>query len=238
MSTAPPPRVLLFDFLGTLVRPLGGVEPPRFDAVAAQHGHVFDPIVFGRWHHRFQGASHRRHSSCEADYDVWFRGRLELLLELANVAAADRPALLAALIDAGAAPAVEPYPDAPGALAALRSAGIGLAICANWGWRLDTAVAGAGLAGHVDAVVASARTGARKPNSEPYLTALHALACRPAQAIAVGASWGTDILGPTALGMGAVHLWRPADHVGQEPPVLRPGIRRIGALDDLVEMFA
>lgn len=232
------PKALVVDFLATLVRPVGGVAPPRLDAVSATLGYPIDPIVFGRWNHRFEGASHRASSASAQDYQAWHESRVALLLEHAGIAVSARPGLAKALLAALVPPALEPYPETAGALAELRSSGFALAICANWGWNLDVAVAETGLAGLVDAVVCSARVGARKPNSEPYLAALRQVGARPLEAIAVGTSWGTDVLAPTAVGMAAIHLWRPEEHLGHEPPARRPGVRRVGDLGELVAVLA
>ena len=57
--------------------------------------------------------------------------------------------------------------------------GLRLAICSNWDWDLEPAVAEAGLAGRFDIVVSSAWAGARKPHPRIYRYLLEQARSRP-----------------------------------------------------------
>src|SRR5436309_823923 len=82
-----------------------------------------------------------------------------------------------------------------------------IAVCSNWDWHLDRAMAQAGLDGLVDVMVTSAQAGARKPHPRIFERTLEK--CRvtdPAEVVFVGDSWGPDVEGPSAMGMRPVHV--------------------------------
>ena len=68
-----------------------------------------------------------------------------------------------------------PFPDAAPALAALRAAGLRLAIVSNWDCSLRAVLGELGLAGAVDTIVVSAEAGAPKPEAAIFLAALRQL---------------------------------------------------------------
>lgn len=121
---------------------------------------------------------------------------------------------------------LQPYPDAPGALEAARSAGAATAVVSNGDWSLAAALAGAGLA--VDAVVDSATAGVAKPDPEIFHRALALLGVAPGEALHVGDSDETDGAGARAAGIDAVIVDRS--------PSPRPGT--IGSLAELAERLA
>jgi putative hydrolase of the HAD superfamily len=124
-----------------------------------------------------------------------------------------------------------PYPDAAPALAELREAGLRLAIVSNWDCSLRSVLAGLGLAGAVDAIVVSAEAGARKPDAAIFHTALRELRREPGEAIFVGDSLETDVLGARAAGLRPLLLDRQTGGHTAEADV-----ERIFSLQDLVEL--
>jgi putative hydrolase of the HAD superfamily len=112
-----------------------------------------------------------------------------------------REALLAAL-------SFEPFPDAAPALRELRGRGLRLVVVSNWDCSLRAVLDSAGLLELVDDVVASAEAGAAKPDPAPFLTALEAAGCPPAEAVHVGDSEENDVRGAAAAGVRAVLLRR------------------------------
>ena len=99
-----------------------------------------------------------------------------------------------------------------------------LAICSNWDWDIDRAVAGAGLEDVVDVVVTSARAGARKPHPRIFRHTLQRCYVAPPEALFVGDTVYADVEGPLAYGMSALHVWRD-DMVGAPPPLPRGATR-------------
>ena len=122
-------------------------------------------------------------------------------------------------------------------LADLRGRGITVAVCSNWDWHLDRAMASAGLDGSVDIMVTSARAGARKPHPRIFRHTLDACGVEAADAVFVGDSWGPDVEGPRAIGMRAVHVWRPEwDAEREPPPPATNGVVRLPDLRGLVDL--
>ena len=132
---------------------------------------------------------------------------------------------------------LEAYPEVPGVLADLRERGITVAVCSNWDWHLDRALAQAGIDGLVDVVVTSARAGARKPHPRIFDHTLDACSVAAADAVFVGDSWGPDVEGPLAAGLRPVHLWRPEwDGEREPPPAVTDSVARIADLRELLPL--
>ena len=65
-----------------------------------------------------------------------------------------------------------------------------------------------GIGDRFDAVVTSARAGARKPDPEIFATALRLAGCEPAEALHVGDTPAEDVEGATAAGIAALLIDR------------------------------
>ena len=123
-----------------------------------------------------------------------------------------------------------PMDDAAPALAALRGAGFRLAIVSNWDCSLHSVLGELGLAAAVDTTVVSAEVGSPKPAPAIFEEALRRLRCNSSEAIFVGDSRETDVLGARGAGIRALLLER-----GQ-PSSETDEIERISSLLDLVEL--
>ena len=128
-------------------------------------------------------------------------------------------------------------------LAELRRRGLVLAVCSNWDWDLERAVASVGLDGLLDLVVTSAQAGARKPHPRIFDHTLDRCGLAPAETLFVGDTWGPDVEGPLAAGMRPVHLFRDdqaerAREVGAEPltPPLPDGVVRATDLRAVLDL--
>lgn len=227
-------NAFLFDFVGTLAHPVADGRPSTYREVLVDAGVAVDDAAFGRWNHRFLGASHRDASGHEDEYEAWLTGAFDDLLERLHVVPSERRTLIAALRAVDDRP-LEPDPDALRVLVALRGRGAKLAICANAGWRLGEQVERAGLGGLVDAVVTSAQVGYRKPNPQVFREALGKLVVPARESLVIGGDWGRDVLGATAAGLKAVHLWSPLRNPGNPPPG-RPGVPRLESLGDVLTL--
>jgi putative hydrolase of the HAD superfamily len=137
---------------------------------------------------------------------------------------ADTGALTEALL---AALRFRAYPDAAPALRALRARGLALVVVSNWDHSLHERLAETGLAGLVDAAVASAELGAAKPGRAIFARALELAGAPAAQALHAGDSPDADVAGALAAGLRAVLVARDG------APAAPPGVPVIASLAEL-----
>ncbi|WP_031077341.1 HAD family hydrolase [Streptomyces sp. NRRL WC-3742] len=232
-------RGVIFDFYGTLVRMVAPLPP--------SHASVFDRHGLGvqgaRWGDQWSvgpadGEEHTAHSASEQAYHTWELDRLKTRARGCGVPAEQLEGLAADLDAATKDMRLAVYEDVRATLADLRRRGQTVALCSNWFWDLEGAVAAVGLTGLFDVVVTSAQAGARKPHPLIYRTALEGCGLRAEEALFVGDAWGPDVEGPLAAGMRAAHLCRPDGAVdfGEAPP-LRDGAARITSLRALTALL-
>ena len=206
------------------------------EQVFARHGLAFDAE---RWGWNFVGEAndgdeHLQHSVSRDAYVAWEKDRLRRRARACGVGDDDLDALVADLHTASKTYTLEAYDEVPDVLAALRAGGITVAICSNWDWDLERAVALAGLEGMADVVVTSAQAGARKPHPRIYRHTLERCRAAPDRALFVGDTLYADVEGPVAYGMPAVHVWRE-DMVG-DPPDLPEGATRAADLWPVLDL--
>jgi 2-haloacid dehalogenase len=159
--------------------------------------------------------------------DFWTLTERALDYALARVPSVDR-SLRTKLLDAYLA--LDAFPDARTALAALKTRGLRLAILSNGTPRMLTAaVEAAGLSGQFDAVLSVDSLRRYKPRPEVYALATDALALRPAEMAFVSSNrW--DVMGAVSVGF-QTH-WVNRAGVPDEYPNFPPQ-RRIESLDAL-----
>ena len=226
---------MLFDFYGTLARAVSWGD--THGEVFARHGLPFDDE---RWGWNFIGETndgdlHLEHSESRDTYLAWEVDRLRRRARACGVGEDDLDALVADLHVASKTYTLKAYDEVTDVLAELRRRGLAVAICSNWDWDIDRAVAAAGLEGTVDVVVTSAQAGARKPNPRIFRHTLERCGVAPAEALFVGDTLYADVEGPRSYGMAAAHVWRD-DMIG-EPGLLPAGATRspdLRAVLDLV----
>jgi putative hydrolase of the HAD superfamily len=226
---------VLLDFYGTLAR--ATTWGPTSEEVLSRHGFTFPPEVRRRWNdQRIDGLEHLEPSRSAEHYRAWELDRIRRMVVECGVGPDDADVLVDDLYTAAKSFTIEAYPEVPGVLAQLRGAGVTVAVCSNWDWHLDRALAQAGVDGLVDIVVTSARAGARKPHPRIFRHTLERCGVEPAEALFAGDSWEPDVEGPLAAGMRAVHVWRPefTDTRG-EPPPLTDGVVRVEDLRGVVD---
>jgi putative hydrolase of the HAD superfamily len=133
----------------------------------------------------------------------------------------------------------QPFPDAAPALAALRRRGLRLVVVSNWDCSLPGVLEDAGLAGLVDAVVASAVVGADKPAPAVFEAALAAAGSAAREALFVGDSVERDLEGARAAGITAVLIRResPGETGGRDEPAPPPGATVVRELGELAALF-
>lgn len=221
VASAQHPKLVIFDAFNTLVRPVAGKENTFAEALASL-GIDASPRSLARLQSASAGLDHRQWSGSSADYEHWTRQTLrrngaDLLGEYA-------PHVIPALEQWHQAP-MEPFPDVHECLTSLRSTGITVAICSNWGWDLADDLASADVAWLADIVVSSAQAGCRKPHPEIYDTVLQLAGVQPADAVFVGDNIATDVLGPQRAGITGIYL----DRTGMGSP----DCVSVGSLTDL-----
>ncbi|HEY7106542.1 MAG TPA: HAD family hydrolase [Acidimicrobiia bacterium] len=230
------PRAVLLDFYGTLAR---DTHPtPGIDQVLGTRGYeISDRQREQWWNGDLDGLEHVEVSRSRDHYRAWQRERLVALLTEADVHPGEHDAILAELDSGRATRVLRAYPEVPAALSALRAAGLTLAVCSNWDWDLEAAVAEAGLAGCVDMLVSSAWAGARKPHARIFRYTLDALEVAADEVVFVGDTWGPDVEGPTDAGMRAVYLERDGHWPDATLPDEGVGPRDVARVKDLSELL-
>jgi putative hydrolase of the HAD superfamily len=224
-------RVVLLDGLGTLVA-LAPPWPALVRALRTPHGLRLEPAAAERAF-RAEMAYYRAHHHEGRDEQTladlrWrcaevLRGELPRAVGEALGVAEVHDAMLGAL-------RFEAYPDAPGALRALRARGLELVVVSNWDVSLSKVLTEVGLAELLDGVVTSASVGERKPGRAIFAAALERCGVAAQQAVHVGDSLVQDVAGARAAGIRAVLLCR----VGTEPARVPSGVRVIASLNELL----
>lgn len=221
-------RAALFDFYGTLARAVSWGPP--VEETFARHGFTLDRGAWDRWAEMdaLDGAQHAEHSASVEAYESWERSLLRERALACGVGPDDVDALVADLHVFTKTFTLEAYPEAPTVLEELRRRGVTVAVCSNWDWHLDRALAQCGLDTLVDVAVTSARAGARKPHPRIYRHTLERCGgVDPADALFVGDTWDADVEGPLAAGLRAVHLHRPDDRRPPPAPGSIPDLRPV-----------
>ncbi len=200
-------KTVILDFYGTLAEITTAV--PSFEEHIRDLGYELPQDARRRWwNDGIDGTEHDEHSQSRDHYVAWQRARMRAILDECGVPASDHDLILARADELSGHRLIEAYPEAASVLAELRARGCTLAICSNWDWDLEEAIAGAGLDGSVDLVVSSAWVGARKPHPRIYTHTLERLGIGAADAIFVGDTWSCDVEGPLAMGLRPVYLRR------------------------------
>ena len=106
----------------------------------------------------------------------------------------------------------------------LREPGLVLGVISNMGSELETFVAHLGLVDYVEVWVSSAEAGVTKPHAAIFQAGLRKAGVRPREALFVGDSYESDILGARNAGMHGLLLLRSADAT---PPGDGPNVRTL-----------
>ena len=214
------PRAFVFDAYGTLFdvhaaiarhRDAAGPEADRFSEI---------------W--RVKQLEYAWMLSAAGHYvDFWTLTERALDYAFARVPSVDR-SLRATLLDAYFK--LDAFPDARAALAALKQKGLRTAILSNGNPKmLDGAVAAAGIAAQLDAVLSVEAIRLYKPRAEVYRLVTDAFSLAPADVAFVSSNrW--DVMGATAFGFRCV--WVNRASAPDEYPEFAPVrvVRELSAL--------
>lgn len=200
-----PVHGVLFDLHSTLVDQGSAADWLDLALVRSHHGLSADGrATLLAWLDRiWEGArladpESSRDLSPEAHYRVFH----ELLAAGPGVDRLLGDALHATLLDPWHA-----YADAVPTLAALRRAGVRIAIISNIGVDITPVLEREGLLALADAVVLSKDVGTVKPELPIFQAALEAIDCEPHEGLMVGDS-GKDDIGATSIGLRTIILPR------------------------------
>jgi len=171
------------------------------------------------------GERFSRHADGERGF---WRHYLDRLCALLDVAAPSRFAAAELYDRFGRADAWSIYPDVLPTLAALRAAGLRLAVISNWDGRLPVLLERLGLSPFFDAVVHSSAVGCEKPGAAIFHEAARCLGVAPESMLHVGDHPLEDVEGARAVGMRALLLERRPR--GGSPVRLEEAL---GSLDEL-----
>ena len=99
----------------------------------------------------------------------------------------------------------------------------------------EAKIAAIGVEPFIDELVASAEVGVTKPDARVFQAALSRLGGTPDQAVMIGDSWSSDILGATGMGIRAIWLNR-YDRLCPDAR-LATEIRSLEPVDDVVDLI-
>jgi putative hydrolase of the HAD superfamily len=119
------------------------------------------------------------------------------------------------------------YPEVPGVLEALRSAGVRVLVVSNWDSSLPLLLSELGLSPLLDDVVVSALVGVSKPSRGIFDVALSRAGVAAAEALHVGDSLHDDFHGAKAAGLSALLL----DRSGRAPK--GDGVETVASLSEI-----
>lgn len=229
-------RAVVFDFYGTLAR--ATTWGPAFEEVFERRGLRLTPDAHDAWRAEvFDGQEHHEHSQSREHYLAWELSRLGRLVRASGVPAEDTEAVVADLHAASQAFELEAYPEVRAVLAELGARRLRGAVCSNWGWDLDRALAQAGLAGAFEIVVTSAQVGARKPHRRIFDETLARIDTEPHQVLFVGDTWYPDVEGAAAAGLHPVHVVRDDAPPDPAPQDLPDGVERVPDLAGIIRLL-
>lgn len=124
-----------------------------------------------------------------------------------------------------------PFPEVMGLLAELKEQGLILGVVSDWGDWLPDLLLSLGLTRHLDFMIVSAVVGATKSTPHLFQLALQRAGVRPHEALYVGDSYHTDILGARTAGLSPILL----DRSGSAPTTVDCPV--VGSLEEIWEFL-
>ena len=207
-------RAVFFDFYGTLAGWLPAAEEIQHKAAAAEDIAV-DPAAVLRAYHAANAYLGRENAvrpvgaRTSAERDSLFAVYEQTLLAAAGY---DVPLDTARRIWArvNAAPkGLALYPDSLAAVREVHGAGLRVGVISNMGAELPKLLADIGLGDYVGVCVSSAETGVAKPHPAIFRRGLTQAGVRAQDAVHVGDSYDSDVVGARKAGMHTIMLVRP-----------------------------
>jgi putative hydrolase of the HAD superfamily len=202
MSTG---RLVIFDAFNTLVTARPGSTATFLDGLI-NAGLDASPALLTEFQAASEGLDHSAWSVSRQSYVEWATATLRKVTEAGVHPRSDLGRwVVPALEQLHQAPMVA-MPGAGSCLEMLKAAGFTIALCSNWGWDLRQDLEDISLTANIDVLVTSAQAGCRKPHPRIYRSTLEAAGFAAEDAIFVGDSLRTDVLGAEQAGIRSVLL--------------------------------
>ncbi|APW99463.1 hydrolase [Halobiforma lacisalsi AJ5] len=226
---------VLFDLDDTLYPypPCNRAGKEAAKEAARERGYEFDDGEFEDFYRTGRSEVKRHLSGTAASHErlLYFKHALE------EHTGRPQPADALALGDAywnGFLDAMEPFPGTRGTLETLRDRGIDVAIVTNLTTRIQLRkLERLGIADDIDLLLTSEEVGREKPDSVMYTLPLARLDRRASEAVMVGNSVASDIVGANAVGIETVLFNGDVGDEGLEGR--REPDHRIDSLEELTE---
>ena len=196
-----PVSIVVFDAVGTLIYPDPGVAS-AYTIVGRRYGSGLSEVevarrfcqVFGELEARDRAGDQR--TSEETEYSRWREVVRRVLDDVTDLADC-----FAELYDHFARPdSWRLFPEVRDVLAALRSAGLQLAIASNFDCRLLKIAGGLEPLAFCRPILCSSQIGYRKPHPEFFRAVARALVADPGKILYVGDDPHNDVVGAESLG--------------------------------------
>jgi putative hydrolase of the HAD superfamily len=202
--------LIIFDAFNTLVTARPGSTTTFLDGLISA-GLDASASLLAEFQAASEGLDHSAWSASRQSYVEWATATLRTVREAGVPAGSDLGRwVVPALEQLHQAPMVA-MPGAGSCLGMLKEAGFTIAVCSNWGWNLREDLEATGLTADVDLLVTSAQAGCRKPHPRIYRSTLDLAGFAADDAVFVGDSLRTDVLGAEQAGIRSLLLAR-------EPP--------------------
>lgn len=201
--------LVIFDAFNTLVTSRRGSKR-TFLAGLAQAGLDCSRAMLLELQVASEGLDHSGWSGSRPAYCDWAAETLAAVAQTGGDLHASLASHVVPALEQWHQAAVVALPGAADCLTELRRAGFTIAVCSNWGWDLAADMAAAGLAASIDVFVPSAQAGYRKPHPRIYHDTLERARFSAHDAVFIGDSLRTDILGPQRIGIRPVLVAAPA----------------------------
>ena len=197
--------LVIFDAFNTLVTARPGSRRTFLDGLAKVGLDATDSAL-AELQRASEGLDHSVWSVSRETYLEWARRTLSRLGQERSTRDADLARCVVPALEQLHQAPMAPMPGAARCLGRLKSAGFVIAVCSNWGWDLEADVGVTGLTKDIDVFVTSAQAGFRKPHQRIYEETLERAGFSAEDAVFVGDSLRTDVLGPQLVGIRSVLL--------------------------------
>lgn len=215
-----PLRAVLFDAVGTIIRPfpsVGAVYARAARDCGLRCGAAFLERHFRQAYRelkpeRFTGGG--RFGTSEGRESQWWKRAVSRTFQRAGCGTVPPEAVEAAFSAFSRADAWRPYADVAGTLETLASRGLRLGVVSNFDSRLRRVLEELNLASSFSSLIISSECGCAKPSPRIFQAALKELDVRPEEALHVGDRREEDYRGPRAAGLTAFWLVRDGSRRG------------------------
>jgi putative hydrolase of the HAD superfamily len=204
--------LVIFDAFNTLVTARPGNTTTFLDGLTSA-GLDSSASLLAEFQAASEGLDHSVWSTSRQSYVGWAAETLRTVREAGVSTGSGLAARVVPALEQLHQATMMAMPGAGSCLGMLKAAGFTIAVCSNWGWDLREDLEGTGLTVNIDVLVTSAQAGYRKPHPRIYGSTLDLAGFAANDAVFVGDSLRTDVLGPEKAGIRSVLLAPAAGEV-------------------------